>query len=54
MIVKAKFNFELSYVAFLDVLDFRTLVSSSRPEDQEKVAIYFGAIEVFPQLLRDL
>jgi hypothetical protein len=33
-----------SYVAFLDVLGFETLVRSNQPADQEKINIYFNSI----------
>ncbi len=42
------------FIAFLDVLGFKKLVFSSKPEDQRKIEEYFGLIEEVTSELKEI
>jgi hypothetical protein len=49
---RVRFEYENSFVAFLDVLGFKSLVLSNKKDDKEKLEAYFGLIYSALQYLK--
>lgn len=51
---KANITYKKSYVVFLDVLGFKNLVFSDKPEDKNKLNIYFGVVNSVLEYLKSI